>query len=62
MSLRYGIDVGYGVRVVERPGDGQRPGGHIVEIHFYDRSEAVKYADQIIREASEANERLNPCQ
>lgn len=53
MSLEYSIDFGYGIRVVGRLAEDGRPGGHVVEIHFYDRSAAVKYAAQLIQTASD---------
>lgn len=49
MSLDYDIDVGYGIRVKKREAEEHRPAGHIVEIHFYDKDKAVKYALHLIR-------------
>lgn len=51
MSLEYNTDLGYGIRIVARPAADGRPKGHVVEIHFYDRSAAVKYAVQLIQAA-----------
>jgi hypothetical protein len=52
MSLEYSTDVGYGIRIVQSvPGDG-RPDGHVVEIHFYNKQDAVKYAAHLVHAAS----------
>jgi hypothetical protein len=43
----YSTDNGYGIRVVEATPN--RPKGYVVEIHFYDKNEAVEFATHLIR-------------
>jgi hypothetical protein len=54
MSLEYNTDFGYGIRLVKRDAENGRPAGYIVEVHFYDKTVAVKYASQLIWDASQA--------
>lgn len=52
MNLQYSIDVGYGIRIKKHEAEATRPDGYVVEIHFYKKEEAVKYAAQFIQEAA----------
>ena len=54
MTLIYNTDIGYGIRIV-KAAEG-RPAGHVVEIHFYDKKEAVKYVARLIHAASQEEE------
>jgi hypothetical protein len=50
MNFIYDTDLGYGIRIMKSEGDAARPSGHVVELHFYNRSDAVKFATDFIRE------------
>lgn len=58
MSLEYNTDFGYGIRVVTREAENSRPRGYVVEVHFYDKTTAVKYAAQLIWDASQFQEKI----
>jgi hypothetical protein len=55
MSLLYNTDLGYGICIKQHEVEG-RPRGYVVEVHFYDRAEAVKYAAQLIHIAQQEAE------
>jgi hypothetical protein len=50
MSLRFDTDLGYGIRIKKAEAEEGRPAGHVVEMHFYNRSDAVKFAAELIHE------------
>jgi hypothetical protein len=55
-ALRYNINMGQGVSIKEVEANGKQAAGHVVQIHFYDKPVAVRFAARLISQLSKQNE------